>query len=336
MEFEKLKKDIETQKFSPIYYLGGTEPYYVDKLSKLLEDKVLNPGEEAFNKSVMYGADTKAGRLLGELRSFPMMANRRLVVLKEAQSLGKPEWDGIQAYLDNPVTSTVFVMTFKGKDLDQRTKTFKSIEKNGIVFKGKALYDNQIPAWISDYCTGKGYQLAPEAQRILATYLGTNLALIESELEKIFLYMAGDGNKKITAEIVFEMINVDKEFNVFELMNSLGARDHGKSHWIVNHMMRNVKENPPVLIVYQLFQFYSKLMRLQSRKLTKEADAAAELKLHPFVARQYIEAARNYSYRDLYRNLTFVLEADLYLKGVQSTHMSDEHVMKTLVYKLLN
>jgi DNA polymerase-3 subunit delta len=336
MEFEKLKKDIETQRFAPIYYLGGTEPYYVDKLSKLLEEKVLNPGEEAFNKSVLYGADAKGSRLLGELRSFPMMANRRLVILKEAQSLGKGEWDVLQTYLENPVNSTVFVMTFKGKDLDARTKTYKSIEKNGVVFKSKALYDNQIPAWLQDYCLTKGYQLAPEAQRILATYLGTNLALIESELEKIFLYMAGDNNRRISQEIVFEMINVDKEFNVFELMNSLGARDHAKSHWIINHMMRNVKENPPVLIVFQLFQFFSKLLRCHSRKLTKEQDIAAELKIHPFVAKQYVEAVRSYSSRDLYRNLTFILEADLFLKGVQSTHMSDEHVMKTLIYKLLN
>lgn len=336
MEFEKLKKDIEAQKFAPIYYLGGTEPYYVDKLSKLLEDRVLAPGEDAFNKSVMYGADAKASRLLGELRSFPMMANRRLVILKEAQSLAKNEWDNLQAYLENPVSSTVFVMTFKGKDMDQRTKIYKSIEKNGVVFKSKALYDNQVPAWIQDYCSGKGYQLAPEAQRILSTYLGTNLALIESELEKIFIYLGGDSSKRISAEIVFEMINVDKDFNVFELMNSLGARDHGKSHWIISHMMRNVKENPPVLIVFQLFQFYAKLLRCQSRKLRGDAEIAAELKIHPFVAKQYVEAVRNYNYRELNRNLTFILEADLYLKGVQSTHMSDEHVMKTLIYKLLN
>jgi DNA polymerase-3 subunit delta len=336
MEFEKLKKEIESQKFAPVYYLGGTEPYFVDKLSKMLEDRVLNPGEEAFNKSVMYGAETKAGKLLGELRSFPMMANRRLVVLKEAQALGKGEWDSLQTYFDNPVSSTVFVMTFKGKELDGRSKLYKSIEKNGVVFKSKALYENQIPSWIQDYCGHKGYQLAPDAQRILSTYLGTNLALIESELEKIFLYMASDTSKFISPAIVFEMINVDKDFNVFELMNSLGARDHGKSHWIITHMMRNAKDNPPVLIVYQLFQFYSKLLRLQSRKLTKPAEVAAELKIHEFIARQYVDAMRHYNSRELTRNLTYVLEADLFLKGVQGTHMSDEHVMKTLIYKLLN
>lgn len=336
MDFEAIKKEIKAQKFAPIYYLGGNEPYFVDKLSKMLEEKVLNPGEEAFNKSVMYGAETKSKKLLNELRSFPMMATRRLVVLKEAQSFGKPEWDNIQSYLENPVPSTVFVMTFKGKDLDGRSKAFKSIGKNGVVFKSKALYDNQIPAWISDYCHGKGYQLAPEAQRVLSTYLGTNLSLIESELEKIFLYMAGDGGKSISPEIVFEMINIDKDFNVFELMNSLGVRDHAKSHFIINQMMRNAKDHPPVLVVFQLFSFFSKLLRLQSKRLSTPAEISEELKIHQFIARQYVEAVRRYNGRDIYRNLTFILEADLFLKGIQGTHMSDEHVMKTLVYKLLN
>lgn len=336
MDFEAIRKEITAQKFAPIYYLGGNEPYFIDKLSKLLEDTVLNPGEEAFNKSVMYGAETKAKKLLGELRSFPMMAARRLVVLKEAQSFGKGEWDEIQAYLDNPVPTTIFVMTFKGKDLDGRSKAFKSIDKNGVVFKSKSLYDNQIPPWINDYCHAKGYKLSPEAQRILSTYLGTNLSLIESELEKIFLFMAGDGLKDISPEIVFEMINIDKDFNVFELMNSLGARDHAKSHFIINQMMRNAKDHPPVLVVFQLFNFYSRLMRLHSKRLTNDREIAEELRIHQFVARQYVEAVRKYSSRDIYRNLTFILEADLFLKGVQGTHMSDEHVMKTLIFKLLN
>ncbi|MEM7038629.1 MAG: DNA polymerase III subunit delta, partial [Bacteroidota bacterium] len=307
-----------------------------DKLSKLIEQKALNPGEETFNKAVMYGADAKAGKLLGELRSFPMMANRRLVMLKEAQRLPKGEWDKLVPYLENPVGSTVFVIAFKGKDMDGRSKAYKALQGNGVVFKSKSLYDNQIPPWISNFVSGKGYKLQPEALRVLSAYLGTNLALIESELEKIFIYLQGDKDKEITTAVVYEMINVDKDFNVFELMNCLGARDHAKSHFIINQMMRNVKENPPVLIVFQLFQFYSRLLRIQSRKLTKDFEIAKELRIPQFVARQYAAAVRKYSHRDLYRNLTFVLEADLYLKGIQGTHMSHEHVMKTLVYKVLN
>lgn len=336
MKFDQLKKEIASGKFAPIYYLGGDEPYFVDKLSKLLENSVLNPGEEAFNKAVMYGADSNAGKLLSELRSFPMMATRRLVMLKEAQKFPKNEWAKLQPYLDQPADTTVFVMTFKKKDLDGRSKTFKSIEKAGVVFKGKRFYENQIPAFIQQYVDGKGYKLQQEALRVLSAYLGTNLGLIESELEKIFLYMKGDNTQEITTAIVYEMINVDKDFNVFELMNALGVRDPAKSHFIINQMMRNVKDNPPILILFQLFQFYSKLFRVQSKRLTNDGEIARELRIPQFVARQYSVAARTYTARDLYRNLTFILEADLFLKGVTPTHMGPEHVMKTLVYRLLN
>lgn len=336
MSFDKITKDVQAGKLAPVYYLGGNEPYFVDKLTKLIEENSLNPGEEAFNKAVMYGVDASAGKLLGELRSFPMMANRRLVMLKEAQRFPKAEWTKLQSYFDNPVDSTVFVIAFKGKDLDGRSKTYKAIEKKGVVFKGKALYDNQVPAWIQRYVDGKGYELKPDALRVLGAYLGTNLGLIESELEKIFIYLKGDKSQPITTTVVYEMINIDKDFNVFELMNSLGVRDHSKSHFIINQMMRNVKDHPPLLIVFQLFSFYSKVFRVHSKRLASEFDVAKELGIAPFIARQYLTASRSYNARDLYRNLTFVLEADLFLKGVQPTHMGPEHIMKTLVYKLLN
>ena len=336
MSFEKIKRDVQAGKLAPVYYLGGNEPYFVDKLSKLIEEKSLNPGEEAFNKAVMYGVEASAGKLLGELRSFPMMAARRLVMLKEAQRFPKQEWSKLQSYFDNPVQSTVFVMAFKGKDLDGRSKAFKAIQEKGVVFKGKALYDNQVPAWIQKFVDDKGYELKPDALRVLAAYLGTNLGLIESELEKIFIYLKGDKSQPITTSVVYEMINIDKDFNVFELMNCLGVRDHAKSHFIINQMMRNVKDHPPLLIVFQLFSFFSKVYRVQSKRLSNEYDVAKELGIAPFIARQYATAARNYTSRDLYRNLTYVLEADLFLKGVQPTHMGPEHVMKTLVYKLLN
>lgn len=319
-----------------MYFLGGTEPYYVDKLAKLLEDKALTPSEAAFNKAVFYGNETNAGKLLNELRSFPMMAARRLVVLKEAQKLGKEEWEKLVPYLEKPVDSTVFVMVFRDKGLDGRLKAAKAIEKNSKKFESKALYENQIPAWIQGHIESRGYSVEPEALRALSTYLGTGLALIESELEKIFIVLQGDKSTVVSKQVVFDMINVDKDFNVFELVNSLGVRDHVKSHFIISQMMRNTKENPPVFVLSQVYSFYAKLMKLQALKLTSEFEVAKAIGVANFIARQYVTAMRNYTSREVYRNMTYALEADLYLKGVYTTHMSDEHVMKTLVFKVLN
>lgn len=338
MEFEAISKDIHAGKFAPVYYFFGEEPYFTDKLTKLIEDKALNPGEEAFNKAVIYGSDFKAGKVLSELRSFPMMAQRRLVVVKEAQKIKKDELDKLESYLERPLDSTVFVLAYKGKGakIDGRSKISKHIDKHGVKFESKTMYENQVSTWLSDLAHQRGYVLDPDALRVLVAYLGTNLALIESELQKIILFLTGAPEKRVTVQVVYEMINIDKDFNVFELLNFLGERDHSKCHFIINQMMKNMKDNPPVMILGQIFRYFDELNLLQSAKLTNEFDIARKLGKPNFVAKKYAMALRNYPLKDLKRNLVHLLEADLQLKGIQHTHLGHEHVMKMLIYKLLN
>lgn len=335
MEFNKLAEQVKAKKFAPVYYLWGDESFFIDKLARLIEDLALNPGEDSFNKAVFYGSDASAGKVMSEVRSFPMMAERRLVMLKEAHRMKKDEFEKLLPIIENPVGSTVLVITWKDDKLDGRTKISKALGKH-VNFESKKFYENQVGGWIQEQVAAKGYKIQPEAVQAMVAYLGTNLSHIDNELEKLFTFLTGKPEKTIQLALVYDMINVDKDFNVFELMNSLGARDHSRSHFIITQMMRNVKENPPVMIVFQLFGFFNKLSLLQSRRVTSELDAAAMLKLPRFVAKQYLGALRQYKDRDLQRAMVALLEADLLLKGVQATHMSQEHVMKTLVYKVLN
>jgi DNA polymerase-3 subunit delta len=336
MEFAQIQKQVQSRKFAPLYYFYGDEPYFIDQLTKLVEENALNPGEEAFNKSVVYGGDVEAPKLLNELRSFPMLSQRRLVVLKEAQRMNKNVIEKITPYLENPLDSTVFVMAFKGGKIDGRSKAVKLLKEKGVVFESKPLYENQVAGWISQHLKEKGYQAKPEALNVMVAYLGANLGLITNEIEKIMLYLKGRDSDLITPEVVYEMINVDKDFNVFELMNVLGSRDHSRSHFIVSQMMRNVKDNPPILIVNQLFQFFNKLTLCRSAGATTEKAIAETLGISPFIAKQYAAGLRSYNTRELHRNLVLILEADLFLKGVQPTHMSQEHILKTMIFKLLN
>ena len=177
-------------------------------------------------------------------------------MLKEAQRMRKDELEKLVPYLENPVESTVFVISWKGRGVDGRSKVSKALKK-GTVFESKKMYENQVAPWISEYLREKGYEADPQVIPVIVAYLGANIGLIASELEKIFIYLQSRTDKKITKEVVFEMINVDKDFNVFELMNAIGVRDHVKSHTIINQMMKNVKDNPPILILSQLFNFFS-------------------------------------------------------------------------------
>lgn len=336
MDFQQISQQVKKQEFAPVYYFYGQEPYFIDKLTSLLEKSVLEPHEEAFNKHVFYGIDTNAGKLLGELRAFPMMSTRRLIVLKEAQRMKKPEFEKLVPYLENPLQTTVFVINFKGKKLDGRTKASKTLKSKAVSFESKKLYENQVGSFIDRFVKSQGYTLDLRAQQVLVAYLGTNLSLIESEIEKIFLYLKDKNTKEISLETVYENINIDKDYNVFELIDTIGQRKHFKAHLIVNQMMKNVKDNPPIMIVYQLFSFFNKLSLLNSRKASSVNDIANILHTGNFIAKQYVGALKNYPQRLLRRNMVFILEADLYLKGIQPTHMNSEHILKTLVYKLLS
>lgn len=338
MDFDRITKDITARKFSPVYYFHGEEPYFIDKLTKLIEKNALDPSAEAFNKAVVYGPDFKAGRVLGELRSFPMMSDRRLVMVKEAQRVRKEEWEKVAQYLENPLDTTVFVVAFKGKGkrFDGRSKIGKLMKEKAVTFESKVVYEDKIAPWITRMAQDKGFTVDVDAMRVLVAYLGNNLGLIENEMDKIFLFLAGAPEKRVTVQVVYEMINIDKDFNVFELLNHLGTRDHAKCHFIINQMMKNVKDNPPVMILGQLFRFYDDLALINSGKLTSDFEVARKLGKHQFIARRYLEASRNYRMSEIKRNLTFLLEADLQLKGIQHTHLGQEHVMKMLVFKLLN
>ncbi len=334
MTYASILKDIEKQKFVPLYFFCGEEFFQIEKMVKLIEAKALNPGEESFNKAVLYGPETNFERVMSETRSFPMMAERRLVVLKEAQKF--KDFEKLTHYFENPVPSTVFVVVWKGKGPDGRLKASKALKKTALFFEGKKVYEKECRSLADEYARSKGFKIQDQALMLLVSFLGNNPGLIESELDKIFLNLRAEGKHLVDPEIVYEMINIDKDFNVFELMNALGDKDHNRAHLIISKMARNTKEYPPILILSQLFGFYDKLALLQSKGAKTDNDIANILGITPFIARQYQGAVRRVSLTEAHRNLGFLLDADLQMKGIQTTHMGDEHVMKTLVFKLLN
>lgn len=336
MNYNQLSKDVNSGNIAPLYYLFGEEPYFIDKLTKQIEKEALEPHEEAFNKVVTYGSEAKGDKLLGELRSFPMMATRRLVVLKEAQKMSKGEFEKLVPYLNSPVDSTVFVIAWKGKGIDGRSKAAKSLKQKGVVFQSSKVYENKVGKVIVDMLAERKLKVKQDALQVLVTYLGTNLGLIDNEVEKMSIALTGTGKDEIDSRMVYEMINIDKDFNVFELLNAIGRRDDAKAHFIINQMSKNAKEHPPIMVVMQLFRYFNDLARLRGKGVKSASSAAQVLGKPPFIANQYFDALKRFRANEIFRNLHHTLEADLYLKGVRPTHMGNDHVLKTLVYRILN
>src|ERR1700741_1182851 len=258
-------KDLKNRKLKPLYLLHGEEPYFIDMVSNFTEQNLLSEAEKGFNQTVLYGKDTDIMTVLGAAKRYPMMSDHQLVLVKEAQDMkwGKEEddkkgLDPLLSYLEDPLPGTVLMFCYKYGKFDKRKKTYKAIEKNGLVFESTPLYDNKIPEWIEDYAAAKGYKTDPQASAMMAEYLGNDLSKIANELDKLMLNVAV--GQTIIVKHVQDNIGISKEYNVFELQSALGKKDPFKVNQIINYFEANPKANPIVLVMANLNSFFSKVL----------------------------------------------------------------------------
>ncbi|MFK7969890.1 MAG: DNA polymerase III subunit delta [Bacteroidia bacterium] len=335
--FSALKKQVESGQFAPVYYLHGPESWFIDTLASTVEAHALQPGEDSFNKEVLFGAETTANAVMTACRSFPMMASRRLVMLKEAHRLPKAEWTKLVKYFSKPVATTVLVIVHKSDKGGAGKKGATTLEKaGGVVFESKKLYERDLKAWLSTFIQSKGIQADPQVPDILVTNLGTSVGHVVNELEKLLIPLQAQNQTQLTREAVFEAIDIDKDFNVFELISALGIRQVNQAHLIVDRLTQNAKTNPPVLIVGGLFRYFDQIAKVYASGLNDANAIRKNLGMNFFQARDALNGRRNYSLGIVYRNITYIQEADLQIKGQIPSQMGTGHILKTLVWKLLN
>lgn len=332
--YKNVLKQIKSRSFAPVYFLYGEESYFIDKITEQLEEKALEGIERSFNFDVLYGPEVTPNSLIAILRAYPTMAARRVVIIKEAHRIKKDYYDKIAPYLEKPVPTTIAV--FIHKDAKPPAGKFASaLKQNTVVFESKALYENQITAWIEEYAGEQKVKIEPDAVQVLYQSLGNNLPQLENEINKMLLHLYARENKVIDRNLVHEFVAIDRDFNVFELIKQIGVRNPQQAHLILWHLMRNTRENAPIAILTQLFGYFSKLALCRSHKAVTEDDVAKALGVNRYFAKDYIVGLKNYTSEKIQENLTHILEADLALKGVTNTRMGEPHIMITLLYKLL-
>ena len=290
---------------------------------------MLSEEEKGFNQTVFYGRDVKIEDLVSTAKRFPMMSERQVVIVKEAQDLSRT-LDRLEGYAENPQPSTVLVFCYKYKKLDKRKKIYKAIAKNGVLFESKKIYDNQIPDWIRKVLASKGYTISPKASQMLVEFLGNDLAKINNELEKLQLIV--QSGEQISAEIIENNIGISKDYNNFELLNALAHRNVKKAFGIIQYFAHDPKNHPTVVTVATLFGFFSKVMKYHA--LTNKSQAPKALGVHPFFIKDYEVAARNYPMRSISKIIASIREIDLKSKGV-GANLSQEDLLKELLVRVI-
>ena len=331
-EVIKIVNDIKSKNYKPIYFLCGEETYYIDRISDLIESSVLTEDEKSFNQVVLYGRDTTVEEIVSTAKRFPMMADFQVVIVKEAQNLSKT-FEKFESYALNPQLTTILVFAYRDKP-DGRKKIFKTIKDKGVWFESKKLYDNQVPDWIVKVLKGQNYGIEPKAAAMLAEFLGTDLAKINNELEKLKIVFP-EGHI-FTPKNIEENIGFSKDYNVFELKSALATRNQQKAYTIIHNFAANPKDNPIVVVSGQMFAFFAQLLQYHGLKDKSKFNAAKVLGVNPFFMDEYATASRNYPMRKVSQIIEIIRDMDVKSKGVGSGSMKEADMLKELVYKIFN
>lgn len=333
MDVDKIMEEWKKKTFKPLYWLEGEENYYIDKLVEYAEHKILPESEASFNLSVFYGKDANWADIINACRRYPMFAERQVVILKEAQQMRDVE--KLEPYVENPLSSTVLVVSYKEKKVDGRTKFAKTLAKNGVVLTTKKMYDDKLPEWTSELVHSKGLTISPKALMLLVDHIGNDLSRIENEIDKLSINLGK--RKNITEEDIEEYIGVSKEFNVFELQAALAEKNLPKAIRIIQYFELNPKAAPIQLILPSLYGFFSKVFIIFGLNTNDEKAIAQALGLrNSFFVKDYMKAAKLYSYAGVERALLLFHQYNLRSIGVHDSGTEDASLLKEMVVKMMN
>lgn len=333
--YESIMKDLKAQIYFPVYILMGDESFYIDKLCDYITENVLQPEEKDFNQVILFGADTTASQVVDQCKGYPMMAEHRVVILKEAQNL--KNFDAIEKYFENPVKSTIFVMSYKNGSIDRRKKLVPRAEQIGVVFEGKKLKDYQLPGFIETYMKQQKATIEPKAVQMVADHIGADLHRLTSELDKLLISLP-ENDRRVTPEQVEKVIGVSKDFNAFELRNAIVNRDVFKANQIINYFDSNPKSGSLFALLPMLFSYFQNLM-LAYYAPNKQDEKALSLFLDlksTWAVRDYITGMRNYNGVKVMQIIDKFREVDAKSKGISNPNTSAGELMKELIFFILH
>lgn len=334
---KKILDRLKAGKYDPVYVLQGEETYYIDLISNYIERNALSESERGFNQLIVYGKDTTMATLLTHAKRFPMMAERQVVLVKEAQDIQDLNKETgaklLLDYISRPLTSTVLVLCHKHKTVDKRRELGKRIDQLTVSATFKKPYESQLGDFIQEYVSGRGYKIEEAAVRVLAEYVGNDLNRLANEMDKVLIGLPP--TEVVTADRVMAQVGISKEYNIFELQKALIRKDKFQAAKIVNYFEANTRKNPIIPLVAFLYSFFSKLLIAHSTTDRSEKGLVTTLKISPFAVKDYSVALQQYSLRNVMSGITLLKQADLKLKGVDAGDQTEGEILKELIFRLM-
>ena len=339
--YNQIIKNLSEDKFSKIYLLMGEETFFIKKICQFFENNFIEDQNKSFNQEIFYGRDISIENIISSCKSFPMMSDKKLVIIKEAQELdifkrnNDKKNELLINYLSNVNPSSTLIFCLNNKTLDKRGKLFKSFNESSCILdsssKDNKIYDNQLPKWIESEVMKKKYSISNDALLILTENIGNNLEKIDNALNKIYSNIE---SKNISKDDILNLVGINREYNLFEFQDSLIDRNSLKCGKIMNYFTSNEKKFPLQQLIIYMYGFYSKLLVVKSKNLSNPDTISSEISVHPYVARSYARAMQNYSLNELFMIISFIKELDLVSKGLKQLKADNKALMSQIIYKL--
>lgn len=336
-KFKSITGELKKSVYHPLYFLQGEETYFINYLADYIEQHALPESQRSFNQVVLYGRDVNVAAILNHARRFPMMAERQVVIVREAQDIPDLNKDTgsklLLQYIRQPVPSTVLVFCHKHKTLDKRRELGREVEKLPGTLTFKKLYDNQLPDFVRDYLSDKKIAFDSAAVQVLCDLVGNDLNRLVNEIEKIRITLKP--GEELTANHVLDQVGQSREYNIFELQKALVRADRLAAARITAYFEANSKRNPAIPVVAFLYSFFSKLLIASRLEYKDDKSIVSALKISPYAARDYTAALSRYSIQKILQNMRLLCETDLKLKGVDSGSATEGQLLRELVLRLL-
>ena len=332
MSVDKIINDWKKKSFKPIYWFEGEEEFFIDKAIEYAEQHILSTTEASFNLSVFYGKDANWPDIINACKRYPMFAERQVVLLKEAQQMRDVE--KLESYIDNPLSSTIFVVSYKDKKLDARKKFAKLVKEKGVLVSTKKMYDKELPQWTQELLQTKGLTITLKGLALLVDHIGNDLTRIENEIDKLSVNLGK--RTSITEDDIEKYIGVSKDFNVFELQAALAAKDLSRSIRIIQYFEANPKAAPIQLVLPSLYSFFSKVFMVFGSGTQDERGIATAIGVNPFFMIDYMQAAKLYTYPGVEKALLLLHNYNLKSVGVGSIGTDDASLLKEMVVKIMS
>ncbi len=331
MSVEKIIQSWKKNEFKPIYWIEGEEDYYIDFLLNYAENNILSESESSFNLSIFYGKDADWMNVINACKRYPMFSEKQVVLLKEAQQMSS--LDKLESYVENPLSSTIFVVGYKNKSYDKRTKLYKLLSKTAEIVTLPKIKDDKINEWISNYVKSIGFSISSKASLLLQEHIGNDLNRIVSEIDKLKVNLKD--NKSIDEDVIEKYIGISKEYNIFELQAAIANKSIASAIKIINYFESNPKAGPIQMVLPALYSFFSKVYAVYGMSNQTENVLKAHFYFNPIALAQGRIAMKNYNYGGIEKIILLLHHYNLKGIGIGDSGTGSASLLKEMILKMM-